>query len=92
MAVSDAQKKLRIKESLKGPVAKAIRSLTAEGISLCMITSVYCRMSSDLPKAFSLLLRFEQTYHKRGERLSDYTRHLNRLLCQIVERKGIDIV
>ncbi|KAG8124602.1 hypothetical protein E2320_019820 [Naja naja] len=39
----------------------------------------------------SLLFQFQQIYQKRYERLSKCIRRLNKLLCQIVERKGMDL-
>ncbi|XP_039199633.1 paraneoplastic antigen Ma1 homolog [Crotalus tigris] len=90
--IPDTQKRQRVRESLKGPAAEAIRSLTLSRGQFTVrdYLSLLHDEFGSVETVFSLLFRLEHMYQKRGEKLSEYIRCLNRLLYQVVEKGGLD--
>lgn len=90
--VPEAQKKQRITESLKGVAAEAIRNLKFSQESCTAYD--YLRMLQDefgrTEKATDLIFLFEHTFQRENEQLSEYIRRLNKMLYQIVLKKGIE--
>ncbi|XP_031754072.1 paraneoplastic antigen Ma2 homolog [Xenopus tropicalis] len=90
--IPETQKKQRIAESLKGLAADTIRNLkmskydcTAKDY-LEVLHDVFGRTE----KASDLLYQFEHTYQEVGEKLSDYINRLDKILHQIILKKGVD--
>ncbi|XP_040198406.1 paraneoplastic antigen Ma2 homolog [Rana temporaria] len=90
--VPEAQKKQRITESLKGVAAEAIRNFKFSQESCTAYD--YLRMLQDefgrTEKATDLIFLFEHMFQRETEQLSEYIRRLNKMLYQIVLKKGIE--
>uniref|UniRef100_A0A803J9Y4 Paraneoplastic antigen Ma-like C-terminal domain-containing protein n=1 Tax=Xenopus tropicalis TaxID=8364 RepID=A0A803J9Y4_XENTR len=90
--IPETQKKQRIAESLKGLAADTIRNLKMSKFDctakdyLEVLHDVFGRTE----KASDLLYQFEHTYQEVGEKLSDYINRLDKILHQIILKKGVD--
>uniref|UniRef100_A0A803JM47 Paraneoplastic antigen Ma-like C-terminal domain-containing protein n=1 Tax=Xenopus tropicalis TaxID=8364 RepID=A0A803JM47_XENTR len=82
----------KIAESLKGLAADTIRNLKMSKFDctakdyLEVLHDVFGRTE----KASDLLYQFEHTYQEVGEKLSDYINRLDKILHQIILKKGVD--
>lgn len=88
---SDAEKRKRVLESLRGPAMRIIRALKDSQPAatvqdyLTALESVYGATDS----SEDLYYRFRHTYQEPHERLSDFIRRLEDLLQQVVRKEGI---
>ncbi|XP_068118921.1 uncharacterized protein [Hyperolius riggenbachi] len=89
--VPEAQKKQRIAESLRGAASDAVRNLKLSQPEctaydyLSILQDVFGRTE----KISDLLYQFEHTYQKKGEKLSSYMGRLDKILHQILLKKGL---
>ncbi|XP_073457047.1 paraneoplastic antigen Ma1 homolog [Aquarana catesbeiana] len=89
--LSEAQKKQCISESLQGAVAEAIRNLRFTNTT-CTVYNYLAMLQEEFwwtEKAADLIYQFEHALQHQGERLSEYIRWLNKILYQIVLKKGM---
>uniref|UniRef100_A0A8C5M6J2 CCHC-type domain-containing protein n=1 Tax=Leptobrachium leishanense TaxID=445787 RepID=A0A8C5M6J2_9ANUR len=88
--VPEAQKKQRITESLKGPASEAVRNLklSRKDCTALDYLNVLEEVFGRTEKAAELVYQYEHTYQKRGERMIDYMRRLDKILHQILLKKG----
>ncbi|KAM7177587.1 paraneoplastic antigen Ma1 homolog [Macrochelys suwanniensis] len=90
---SDAEKRKRVLESLRGPAMRIVRALKDSQPAatvqdyLTALESVYGATDS----SEDLYYRFRHTYQEPHERLSDFIRRLEDLLQQVVQKDGIPI-
>uniref|UniRef100_A0A8C3IJE7 Paraneoplastic antigen Ma-like C-terminal domain-containing protein n=1 Tax=Chrysemys picta bellii TaxID=8478 RepID=A0A8C3IJE7_CHRPI len=88
---SDAEKRKRVLESLRGPAMRIIQALKDSQPAatvqdyLTALENVYGTTDS----SEDLYYRFRHTYQEPHERLSDSIRRLEDLLQQVVRKKGI---
>uniref|UniRef100_A0A8C8RXT5 Uncharacterized protein n=1 Tax=Pelusios castaneus TaxID=367368 RepID=A0A8C8RXT5_9SAUR len=88
---SDAEKRKRVLESLKGPAMRIVQALkdsqpvTTVQDYLTALENVYGNTDS----GEDLYYRFRHTYQGPHERLSDFVRRLEDLLQQVVRKEGI---
>ncbi|XP_068094406.1 paraneoplastic antigen Ma1 homolog [Hyperolius riggenbachi] len=91
-SVSEAVKKQRVAESLKGAAAEVIRNLRLSKRDcsardyLNALQDVFGRTET----VEELQYKFTHTYQMDGEKLSQYIRRLDRILHQLMLKKGID--
>ena len=90
--IPEQHKKQRITESLKGPALEAVRNLklskkdcTAQDY-LDILQDVFGRTE----KVTELLYQLEHCYQKEGEKLSEFIGRLDRIIHQILLKKGLD--
>eukprot|EP00079_Xenopus_tropicalis_P014694 XP_004911514.2 PREDICTED: paraneoplastic antigen Ma2-like [Xenopus tropicalis] len=90
--IPEAHKKQRIAESLRGAAADTVRNLKLSKQDctaydyLQALQDVFGRTEN----AADLLYQFEHTYQGHGEKLSDYIQRLDKILHQILLKKGLD--
>ncbi|XP_044151398.1 paraneoplastic antigen Ma2 homolog [Bufo gargarizans] len=90
--VLEAIKKQRVAESLKGAAAEVIRNLRlskracSAGDYLNALQDVFGRTET----VEELQYKFTHTYQTEGEKLSQYIRRLDRILHQLMLKKGIN--
>ncbi|XP_065277190.1 paraneoplastic antigen Ma1-like [Emys orbicularis] len=88
---SDAEKRKRVLESLRGPAMRIIRALKDSQPAatvqdyLTTLESVYGTTDS----SENLYYQFRHTYQEPQEQLSDFIRRLEDLLQQVVRKEGI---
>ena len=90
--VPEQHKKQRITESLRGPALEAVRNLklskkncTAQDY-LDILQDVFGRTEN----AAELLYQLDHCYQEEGEKLSEFIKRLDRIIHQILLKKGID--
>lgn len=90
--IPENHKKQRITESLRGPASEAIRNLklSKKGCVAQDYLSVLQDAFGRTEKVSDLMYQLEHTYQGEGEKLSDYVRRLDKILHQILLKKGID--
>uniref|UniRef100_A0A8C5PX52 Paraneoplastic antigen Ma-like C-terminal domain-containing protein n=1 Tax=Leptobrachium leishanense TaxID=445787 RepID=A0A8C5PX52_9ANUR len=89
--VPEAQKKQRITESLKGPASEAVRNLKLSRKDCTALD--YKRFGGSFwanRKAAELVYQYEHTYQRKGERMTEYMRCLDKILHQILLKKGAE--
>ncbi|XP_073469090.1 paraneoplastic antigen Ma1 homolog [Aquarana catesbeiana] len=88
----EAQKKQCISESLQGAAAEAMRNLKFSNTT-CTAYDYLAMLQEEFggtEKAADLIYQFKHALQRQGERLSEYTRRLNKMLYQIVIKKRDD--
>uniref|UniRef100_A0A8C5WMQ6 Paraneoplastic antigen Ma-like C-terminal domain-containing protein n=1 Tax=Leptobrachium leishanense TaxID=445787 RepID=A0A8C5WMQ6_9ANUR len=90
--VPEAQKKQRITESLKGPASEAVRNLklSRKDCTALDYLNVLEEVFGQTEKAAELVYQYEHTYQRRGERMTEYMRRLDKILHQILLKKGAE--
>uniref|UniRef100_A0A8C5PWD4 Paraneoplastic antigen Ma-like C-terminal domain-containing protein n=1 Tax=Leptobrachium leishanense TaxID=445787 RepID=A0A8C5PWD4_9ANUR len=90
--VPEAQKKQRITESLKGPASEAVRNLklSRKDCTALDYLNVLEEVFGRTEKAAELVYQYEHTYQRRGERMTEYMRRLDKILHQILLKKGAE--
>uniref|UniRef100_A0A8C5MGG5 CCHC-type domain-containing protein n=1 Tax=Leptobrachium leishanense TaxID=445787 RepID=A0A8C5MGG5_9ANUR len=90
--VSEAQKKQRITESLKGPASEAVRNLklSKRDCTALDYLNILQEVFGRTEKAAELMYQYEHTYQKRGEKMTEYMRRLDKILYQVLLKKGTD--
>ncbi|XP_077306352.1 paraneoplastic antigen Ma1 homolog [Lithobates pipiens] len=90
--IPETQKKRRIAECLRGPASEAIRNLKLSKQNcvaldyLDILQDVFGRTE----KVSNLIYQLEHTYQQAGENLSVYIGRLDKILHQILLKKGLD--
>uniref|UniRef100_A0A8C5QFI9 CCHC-type domain-containing protein n=1 Tax=Leptobrachium leishanense TaxID=445787 RepID=A0A8C5QFI9_9ANUR len=90
--VPEAQKKQRITESLKGPASEAVRNLklSKKDCTVLDYLNVLEEVFGRTEKAAELVYQYEHTYQRKGERMTEYMRRLDKILHQILLKKGAE--
>uniref|UniRef100_A0A8C5MAU1 CCHC-type domain-containing protein n=1 Tax=Leptobrachium leishanense TaxID=445787 RepID=A0A8C5MAU1_9ANUR len=90
--VPEAQKKQRITESLKGPASEAVRNLklSKKDCTALDYLNVLEEVVGRTEKAAELVYQYEHTYQRKGERMTEYMRRLDKILHQILLKKGAE--
>uniref|UniRef100_A0A8C5PD83 Paraneoplastic antigen Ma-like C-terminal domain-containing protein n=1 Tax=Leptobrachium leishanense TaxID=445787 RepID=A0A8C5PD83_9ANUR len=90
--VSEAQKKQRITESLKGPASEAVRNLklSKRDCTALDYLNILQEVFGRTEKAAELMYQYEHTYQKKGEKMTEYMRRLDKILYQVLLKKGTD--
>lgn len=90
--IPESQRKQRITESLSGPALEAIRNLklSQPNCRAYDYLSILQDVFGSTEKASDLMYRFEHTYQSTDEKLSDYMRRLDKIMHQVLLKKGID--
>uniref|UniRef100_A0A8C5PRZ8 Paraneoplastic antigen Ma-like C-terminal domain-containing protein n=1 Tax=Leptobrachium leishanense TaxID=445787 RepID=A0A8C5PRZ8_9ANUR len=90
--VPEAQKKQRITESLKGSASEAVRNLKLSKKDCTALD--YLNILQDVfgrtEKAAELMYQYEHTYQRKGEKMTEYMRRLDKILHQILRKKGAE--
>ncbi|XP_068098363.1 paraneoplastic antigen Ma1 homolog [Hyperolius riggenbachi] len=91
-SVSEAVKKQQVAESLKGAVAEVIRNLrlSKRDCSARDYLKALQDVFGETETVEVLQYKFTHTYQMEGEKLSQYIRRLDRILHQLMLKKGID--
>uniref|UniRef100_A0A8C5PJP3 Paraneoplastic antigen Ma-like C-terminal domain-containing protein n=1 Tax=Leptobrachium leishanense TaxID=445787 RepID=A0A8C5PJP3_9ANUR len=87
--VPEAHKKQRITESLKGPASEAVRNLKLNCTGLDYL-NVLQEVFGRTEKAAELMYQYEHTYQRKGEKMTEYMRRLDKILHQILLKKGAE--
>uniref|UniRef100_A0A8C5QY75 CCHC-type domain-containing protein n=1 Tax=Leptobrachium leishanense TaxID=445787 RepID=A0A8C5QY75_9ANUR len=90
--VSESQKKQRITESLKGPASEAVRNLklSKQDCTALDYLNVLQEVFGRTEKAAELVYQYEHTYQRKGEKMTEYMRRLDKILHQILLKKGAE--
>uniref|UniRef100_A0A8C5QU67 Paraneoplastic antigen Ma-like C-terminal domain-containing protein n=1 Tax=Leptobrachium leishanense TaxID=445787 RepID=A0A8C5QU67_9ANUR len=90
--VPEAQKKQRITESLKGPASEAVRNLklSKQDCTALDYLNILQEVFGRTDKATELMYQYEHTYQRKGEKMTEYMRHLDKILHQILLKKGAE--
>uniref|UniRef100_A0A8C5Q5C9 Paraneoplastic antigen Ma-like C-terminal domain-containing protein n=1 Tax=Leptobrachium leishanense TaxID=445787 RepID=A0A8C5Q5C9_9ANUR len=90
--VPEAQKKQRITESLKGPASEAVRNLklSRKDCTALDYLNVLEEVFGRTEKAAELVYQYEHTYQRKGERMTENMRRLDKILHQILLKKRAD--
>uniref|UniRef100_A0A8C5PSQ4 CCHC-type domain-containing protein n=1 Tax=Leptobrachium leishanense TaxID=445787 RepID=A0A8C5PSQ4_9ANUR len=90
--VPEAQKKQRITESLKGPASEAVRNLklSKRDCTALDYLNILQEVFGRTEKAAELMYQYEHTYQQKGEKMTDYMRRLDKILYQVLLKKGAD--
>uniref|UniRef100_A0A8C5WFB5 Paraneoplastic antigen Ma-like C-terminal domain-containing protein n=1 Tax=Leptobrachium leishanense TaxID=445787 RepID=A0A8C5WFB5_9ANUR len=90
--VPEAQKKQRITESLKGPASEAVRNLklSKQDCTALDYLNVLQEVFRQTEKAAELMYQYEHTYQRKGEKMTEYMRRLDKILHQILLKKGAE--
>uniref|UniRef100_A0A8C5QEM1 CCHC-type domain-containing protein n=1 Tax=Leptobrachium leishanense TaxID=445787 RepID=A0A8C5QEM1_9ANUR len=90
--IPEAQKKQRITESLKGPASEAVRNLklSKQDCTALDYLNVLQEVFGRTEKAAELMYQYEHTYQRKGEKMTEYMRRLDKILHQILLKKGAE--
>uniref|UniRef100_A0A8C5Q580 Paraneoplastic antigen Ma-like C-terminal domain-containing protein n=1 Tax=Leptobrachium leishanense TaxID=445787 RepID=A0A8C5Q580_9ANUR len=90
--VSEAQKKQRITESLKGPASEAVRNLklSKRDCTALDYLNILQEVFRRTEKVAELMYQYEHTYQQKGEKMTEYMRRLHKILYQVLLKKGAD--
>ncbi|XP_040210406.1 paraneoplastic antigen Ma1 homolog [Rana temporaria] len=90
--IPETHKKQKITGSLKGPASEAICNLKLSKRDC--VAQKYLNILQDVfgctGKASDLIYQLEHTYQNVGEKLSEYMRHLDKIIHKILLKKGLD--
>uniref|UniRef100_A0A8C5PN86 CCHC-type domain-containing protein n=1 Tax=Leptobrachium leishanense TaxID=445787 RepID=A0A8C5PN86_9ANUR len=86
--IPEAQKKQRITESLKGPASEAVRNLklSKKDCTALDYLNVLEEVFGRTEKTAELVYQYEHTYQRKGERMTEYMRRLDKILHQILKK------
>lgn len=88
--IPEAQRKQRLTESLRGPASEAVRNLKLSKRDCTAVDylNILQEVFGRTEKAAELFFQYEHTYQERGEKMTEYMRRLDRILHQILLKKG----
>uniref|UniRef100_A0A8C5N583 Paraneoplastic antigen Ma-like C-terminal domain-containing protein n=1 Tax=Leptobrachium leishanense TaxID=445787 RepID=A0A8C5N583_9ANUR len=90
--VPEAQKKHRLTESLKGPASEAVRNLklSKQDCTALDYLNILQEVFGRTEKAAELMYQYEHTYQRKDEKMTEYMRRLDKILHQILIKKGAE--
>uniref|UniRef100_A0A8C5QFR0 CCHC-type domain-containing protein n=1 Tax=Leptobrachium leishanense TaxID=445787 RepID=A0A8C5QFR0_9ANUR len=90
--IPEAQKKQRITESLKGPASEAVRNLklSKQDCTALDYLNILQEVFGRTEKTAELMYQYEHTYQQKGEKMTEYMRRLDKILHQILLKKGAE--
>uniref|UniRef100_A0A8C5MMS7 CCHC-type domain-containing protein n=1 Tax=Leptobrachium leishanense TaxID=445787 RepID=A0A8C5MMS7_9ANUR len=87
--IPEAQKKQRITESLRLGSDERIFALSQDCTALDYL-NVLQEVFGQTEKAAELMYQYEHTYQRKGEKMTEYMRRLDKILHQILLKKGAE--
>ncbi|XP_068119973.1 paraneoplastic antigen Ma2 homolog [Hyperolius riggenbachi] len=89
--VSDTVKRQRIVESLRAPASDVVRNLKRDqpGCTATECLDALREVFGQIESCADLIHRFGHTYQEEGERLSTFVTRLDKILHQVIQKKGM---
>uniref|UniRef100_A0A8C5PD86 CCHC-type domain-containing protein n=1 Tax=Leptobrachium leishanense TaxID=445787 RepID=A0A8C5PD86_9ANUR len=90
--VADTVKRQRLIESLRGPASDVVRNLKRDkpGCTAAEYLEALQEIFGGVEDCAELIHRFSHTYQKEGEELSTYVWRLDKILHQVILKRGME--